>query len=208
MAYDWPSGMAIKPIITWPGELRTRRERSRFDTAWSKTLRELQTEIRALGGRAVVLQVAMPESAFRIDGYPRATAKADHPGVILTMDSKHGALSYPCDTYDDWQDNVRAITLALEALRKVDRYGVTKRGEQYQGWKALPPGATPMPPAMTPREADEFLMEVTDLPYPLHADDRAVMFRRAQRKAHPDTGGDPALFVRVMQAGQILGLTR
>jgi len=45
---------------------------------------------------------------------------------------------------------VRAIALALEALRKVDRYGV-RSGSQYAGFKALPPGD--FAAAMTPELA-------------------------------------------------------
>lgn len=37
----------------------------------------------------------------------------------------------------DWQINLRAIALGLEALRKLDRYGITSRGEQYTGWRAI-----------------------------------------------------------------------
>lgn len=44
---------------------------------------------------------------------------------------RRGHLSYPCDTFTTLQDNLRVIALALEALRMVDRYGVTRRGEQY-----------------------------------------------------------------------------
>jgi hypothetical protein len=52
--------------------------------------------------------------------------------------------------------NARAIALGLEALRKVDRYRITKRGERYTGWSALPP-ATPMGAAkMTADDALEF----------------------------------------------------
>jgi hypothetical protein len=58
--------------------------------------------------------------------------------VIITFNSKHGPLSYHTDKYFDWHANVRAIALALEALRKVDRYGVSKEGSQYRGYKALP----------------------------------------------------------------------
>src|SRR5579863_10251967 len=54
-----------------------------------------------------------------------AGAKLRTQGIILTFNSKHGPLSYPCDKYSNWQANLRAIALSLEALRAVDRYGVT-----------------------------------------------------------------------------------
>jgi hypothetical protein len=98
----------------------------------------LERELRALRAKNIVIQAAVTDQDIRNDGWLRANARPEHPGVILTFDSRHGPLSYPCDAFNDWQANVRAIALALEALRKVDRYGVTKRGEQYTGWKALP----------------------------------------------------------------------
>jgi hypothetical protein len=49
--------------------------------------------------------------------------------------------SYRRDPMESWQHNVYAIAKSLEALRLVDRYGVTRRGEQYTGWKALPAGS-------------------------------------------------------------------
>ena len=64
---------------------------------------------------------------------------------MISFKSRFGPLRYATDAYEQeyyggltsWQANVRAIALALEALRAVDRYGVSKRGEQYTGWKAI-----------------------------------------------------------------------
>lgn len=193
MSYDWPPGMRVKPIVEWPGQMSPSRSRANFSASFSSTVSLLWRELYQLGGRNVILQVGIPEQQFRIDGFPRADARADHPGVILTLDSKHGALSYPCDTFDRWQDNLRAIALALEALRKVDRYGVTKRGEQYTGFKAI--GAVAMPPKMDEQEARRTL-----------ATFGGGDFRKAQRATHPDRGGDASHFDRVMQAGRALGL--
>src|SRR5947208_1880483 len=82
-------------------------------------------------------QFAVTESDIRLDGRPRARAVASHPGVVLAFDSRHGPLKYAVDTFDRWQDNLRAIALGLEHLRAVDRYGVTRRGEQYTGWRQI-----------------------------------------------------------------------
>jgi len=127
----------FRPIDKWPGELTRHRQRARFSASWGRTLALLNHELHRLGARNVVLQVAMRESDIRLDGRPRAKARADHPGIILAFASRHGPLKYTVDTYDRWEDNLRAIALALEALRAVDRYGVTKRGEQYTGFRAI-----------------------------------------------------------------------
>lgn len=45
-------------------------------------------------------------------------------------------LVYATDACEFWQHNVRSIALGLEALRAVDRYGISRRGEQYAGFRA------------------------------------------------------------------------
>jgi hypothetical protein len=119
--------------------------------------------------------------------------------VILTLDSKHGPLSYPCDTFTTWQDNVRAIALALEALRKVDRYGVTKRGEQYRGFLAIEATAAPAGFADA-HQAAEFLFDVSRSLAAPGKEGMAAVLRKAQRMSHPDLGGDAATFQRVTLA--------
>lgn len=199
----WPDGMTVQPIVEWPGELTANRVRSSFGSTQSATLQLLRRELSQLGAKDVLLQIAIDRGQFRIDGFPRATAKPAHPGLILTMESKFGPLSYPCDTFTRWEDNLRAIALALEALRKVDRYGVTKRGEQYRGFLAIE-GATAMPAGFASWElAWRFLEETSGLaPNVFEApEERAArLVRHAKRKAHPDTGGDTELFQRVSLA--------
>jgi hypothetical protein len=87
-----------------------------------------------------------------------------------------------------WQNNVRAIALALEALRKVDRYGVTRGNEQYTGFRALGSGIAVPAAQMTADEALEFLC--------IHAgwdagpdyddpEDIDRAYRQAAKKLHP-----------------------
>jgi len=130
----------FRPITLWPGAETRERKSAAFSAAWQSTLELLKRELRMLDARRVVVEIAMHEGQIRRDGYPYSNARATHPGVILSFESKYGPLRYPCDTYTRWEDNLRAIALALEALRAVDRYGVTRRAEQYAGWKALPAG--------------------------------------------------------------------
>ena len=171
----WPSTLKAAPIREWPGDLSRNRVRSQFKAG---------------------------TAAWRNDGRPRAHATPEHPGVIISLDSKFGHLSYPCDTFTTWQDNLRAVALALEALRKVDRYGVTKRGEQYRGFLALE--ATTAPAGFT--TADEALgflgkfigLGAAEMKAILGAPGRAL--RRAQRETHPDAGGDALTFQRVSLA--------
>ena len=45
-------------------------------------------------------------------------------------------LVYATDCCVFWQHNLRSIALGLEALRAVDRYGISRRGQQYAGFRA------------------------------------------------------------------------
>ena len=146
MRYD------IRPLVAWTDpETPVRRSSSRFKASWADTLEFLSAEISKVGGKEpVVLQVNVTEGDIRLDGMLRANAKVGHPGVVVSFDSDFGPLRYATDAYEkdwshgmpSWQANIRAIALTLEALRAIDRWGVSKRGEQYTGWKALPSGGS------------------------------------------------------------------
>lgn len=194
----------FRPIDVWPGAPTKTRQRAAFSAPWSGRVELLNRELRHLGAKNVILQVDIPESMLRLDGFPRADARARSPGVILALDSKFGPLRYPCDTFYDWQDNLYAIALALEALRKVDRYGVTKRGEQYTGWKALGSGQAmggatiqtaggivlPPAPNMKPEEAARYLAlhsEFNAAAILKNPETAAAAYRAAAKRLHPDT---------------------
>jgi HNH endonuclease len=149
-----------RPLLTWPGKFTDPRKPNPFRASWSNTVELLDGELTNLGAdpTTVALQLAVTEGECRLDGQIRSGAKVAHPGVILSFTTRrYGPLSYPCDTFEarwsqdgpGWKINVRAIALGLEALRKVARYGIAGRGEQYTGWAALPPGdlATTSEPA-------------------------------------------------------------
>lgn len=219
MSLDW----RVVPIKSWPGEQTTERKEHRFTTSnyrpssvpgasgynerrntvnWDKTVGDLERELEHLEASAVVLQMNVTQRDIRNDGWIRADANPAHPGVILTFMSRTlGPLSYPCDTYFDWRANVRAIALSLEALRAVDRHGVTRRGEQYQGFTQIGPGKL----VMTPQLAAEILVDIENLggdPTDLMGTPVAVKltYRQAVKNAHPDAGGSAATFQRVQEA--------
>lgn len=206
----WPSTMQVAPIREWPGTLTTDRQPSKFSASLTDTLRVLDREIYHLVDtraqqESAELLVAIDAAQFRQDGRPYANAKAAHPGVIFSIDSRHGHLSYPCDTFTRWEDNLRAIALALEALRKVDRYGVTKRGEQYRGFLALEATAAPAG-FSSATDALDFLATLVGDQWPggrIPRENRAAIarvVRGAQRRTHPDAGGDASVFQRVSLA--------
>lgn len=186
---NYPDGMTLRPITAWPRAHTVERRRAQFSAPWAATLDLLDRELYYLGKgnrRAdSVLQIAMREQDFRLDGMPRANAVPAHPGVILSIESVKGPLSFPCDTFDRWQDNLRAIALSLEALRKIDRYGTTPSDEQYVGWKALPQQVSAA--AFTVEAAEDFLRDLATVDGGgLDLGTLQQVYRRARAAAHPD----------------------
>jgi hypothetical protein len=185
----------------------------RGEMPWSDTLTLLGRELRYLGATNIVFQLDLSERDIRLDGLPRADAKPVDPAVILSFQSKHGPLRYFCDRFRGWQDNIRAIALGLEALRKVERYGITNRGEQYAGWKQLPPGSGVVEGVVrhfaTPAEAASFMIQQEGGGASMAAvmDDRTYrneVFKRAAKRAHPDAGGSRSDWDSLVEARRIL----
>ncbi len=158
---------------------------SPFTASWTSTVELLVRELQHLRPRQTVLEVDLREQDLRQDGLPRSDRRARTPGVVLSLlGSAQGDLRYPSHAFGHWDENVRAIALALEALRKVDRYGITKSGEQYAGWKALPAGERTGPDP--------------DRGYQLIAEHGGVV--AALKATHPDHGGSARDFGDVQAA--------
>ncbi len=191
----------FRPIEQWPEKPLTPKP-SPFRAGYTDTLQALESELKHLQARDIVIQAYVRAEDLRLDGMLRSGARPSKPGVILSFESKHGPLSYPCDRYSDWQANLRAIALSLEALRSVDRYGVTKRAEQYQGWAKLPPPATNVRPSLDAATVE--VLAAAKSVAALNAETFPEIRRAALRNAHPDMGGSPDVFKRVRAAVEVL----
>ena len=112
---------------------------------------------------------------------------------MLAFESDYGPLQYATDTFTSWQDNLRAIALSLEALRAVNRYGVSRHGEQYRGWRQLTTGSDDTHGIPDTATAQRYLDDVYD-----------GDLKRALMETHPDRGGDREEFGKVMRIKALL----
>lgn len=192
--------LIYRPIDNWTSPPTTYRGTSRFKSAWNATLGLLERELDLLKAESAILMVDVPASAITMAGSLKGDVSPKSPRVVLLIERKNGrSLRYPCDKFDNWRANVRAIALSLEALRKVDSYGVTGSGEQYRGWEALPaPGAT----FSSAGEAREFLRSIIGSTF--DAVPILAAIRECERRTHPDAGGDVEKFKKVQQARALL----
>jgi len=198
-------GAVVRPFDGFkpPEEAR----RSNFDTAFRKTVRLLAREVEMLRGERVVLELDIEESQLRLDGMPRSGARVGSQAVRISFQSKWGPVRIETGEFHTWQDNVRAIALALEALRTVDRYGVSKRGEQYRGWRQIEAATgNPEDAVVTKEHALEVLARTLNLPLNGVVGSEAEV-KRALRVSHPDHArGDERKFRMVVKAREVLGL--
>ena len=164
-----------------------RRSQWTFRAGWQDTLDSLEHELSLLSAHDMVIGAGFREGDIRRDGMPRADAREPvHPGIEISFETRQGRLTYSTDICAYWQHNVRSIALGLEALRAVDRYGITHRGEQYAGFLALAPGG---PDAIRGQRLVE----------------RAGGIRQALMAHHPDHGGDPTDFADVQAYRERVG---
>jgi hypothetical protein len=185
----------IQPLTKWPEKNTEERKKAPFKATCTNTLQLLTFEIEKLSARKATLQTNL--------------------GVVLTFEkfdgwdeelkqSQYSELRMPCDTFSYWKDNVRAVALVLEALRKIDRYGV-RTGSQYAGFKALPAADV----EMTPELAADFIARsagmgnvpgITSSIIQNTAGFGGMVYKAAAKVVHPDKGGATEEFKRIEKA--------
>lgn len=186
------------PVVDWPRPYAKGRVNAPFKSGYAATMTLLEYELERAGARDAVVQLHLRRDQFRSsDGLPRADATFANPGVIVSFDKGKAHLTFPCDRFDHWLDNLRAIALGLEALRKVDRYGITTHDEQYHGWAALPP-ANAKPTVEAAARIVAKLANFSGSPQVERnvidsKDTFASLLRTARLKYHPDRNGGETL---------------
>ncbi len=196
--------MTQRTITAWPWPQNSHPRWSRFRAKWSDTSSLLKREVARRGAEDAILEIDVGHHDLRRDGWLRPNARPRSSRVVVTFeDETHGWVRYHCDEFSEWKDNVRAIATSLEALRKVDRYGVSD-GEQYHGFRsgrALPGNV------LTSREAAVLISANGDDPEDFLHDPEAcrIGVRRALKRSHPDHGGTSEDLYVVQAARDVLG---
>lgn len=212
----------IKSIDRWPGDENKNPKNSPFRASYGDTKALLIYELSKLKTIESSIQLGMfvDRDDIKVIGTAlKANARVRKPGVVLTFtrevsrkynpktyadEVKTVDLSYPCDAFNSWQQNLRAIALSLEALRRVSRYGVFSY-ETMAERLALPAADGK---SSSKDEALEFIatysgMTIDDLRS--NPDTLKAAYRQAAAKLHPDrNAGDDLLFKRLIDAKNFL----
>lgn len=125
--------------LTWPpGRPRARsRDESNFRTTPGRAYQEVRDEVARLGGSGLIISTNVP---LRRDGMPMANGRPNgDPGVAVYFTYKKKPMCFACDRWWRVEDNARAISKTIEALRGIARWGTGDMIEQaFTGFVALP----------------------------------------------------------------------
>lgn len=174
------------------------RLKSSFAAAYSRTLTDLERELKHLDAREITIQAGFRQ--VRNDGWPYSSARPEHPACTLQFRKKGtsaNVLKFKSAKFATFEENLRAIAMTLFSLRAVDRYGVVE-GEQYAGFKAIE-----APEPVTKEKALRILQVASGK---RTETDPVAMRRHALFNTHPDQGGTAAAFQQVQDALKVLGL--
>jgi hypothetical protein len=147
----------------------------------------LERQIEMLGGRQPTLSTNV---SLRLDGRPRSEGEPSDPGVALYFSFKGKAAVFACDKFDRVGDNIAAIAAHVDALRRVDRYGVGTIEQALAGYKALPADSAANWRAVLGFGADTRPS----------VDQVDTAFKQLARAKHPDVGGDDASMAHLNRA--------
>lgn len=196
----------FRPLGKWPGKETPsyHRKRAAFRIGYADRLNCLDHELAKLNAKDIIIQAQFEPKEIRQDGWPRSSARPKGPAIIVSFKGSKGPLSFPCDRYTSWEDNLYAIALSLEALRAVDRHGVTQNAEQYKGWQQIAaPAATSFSTAL---EASAWIARKASVVdgRPLSGEALTFAYWTVAKTLHPDTGGDAMEFQKLQDAMKLI----
>lgn len=186
---QWPVGY---PRTKYPMEARFGS--ITFERSRQKLFRELEKMLDYNDRKTIVLSTDLP---LRNDGMPYASAKANDKGVAVYFNRKGEQMVLCCDKWKKMEHNIHAICKTVEAMRGIDRWGVSdflKRS--FQGFNALPPAAHDKP-----KRKWWVVFEYPVMPDFIGEWPRIeAQYKSLAKKRHPDAGGTTEAFQELVSA--------
>jgi hypothetical protein len=184
---SWPDGWARTP--------RHQQRRAHFGTKQpndykrpltvAQAIPRLSGELARLGATSELLSTDLD---VRIDGLPRSgQAEPADVGAAVWFWLKKKPLCLACDKWDRVADNIAALANHIDALRRIERYGVGSIEQAFAGYVALP------------AKASDWWVILGVSPNAT-IDEVNSRFKELARTNHPDVGGNVDEFQRISAA--------
>lgn len=104
----------------------------------AEAIDRLEAEVTRLGADDPILSTNLP---IGLRGVPLGNQEPRDGGAALYVVLHGKPLVFACDKWNRVADNIAAIAQHIDALRRIDRYGVGKLDQAFHGYAALPPSA-------------------------------------------------------------------
>lgn len=159
----------------WEGAQRVQKKYKKAEAVnVPVALDRLDAELSRLGATDEILSSNLPVG---IRGVPLGNrAEPTDPGAAVYVKLNGKPLVFACDKWDRVADNIAAIAQHIDALRRIERYGVGRVEQAFAGYKALPPSA----------EDWRIVLGVGEYATIEQVD---AAFLEKAKSAHPDVGG-------------------
>jgi hypothetical protein len=198
---SWPAGWTRTPphqrkraaftassVVTQPGANGPVTARRTRPLTVADALKRLSAELDRLGATQTLLSTNVE---VRLDGLPRSgQAEPRDPGAAAYFKLRGKPRCLACDRWTRVADNIAAIAQHIDALRRIERYGVGTMEQAFAGYAALPPTAI-----------DWSL--VLGVPETATRDQILDAHRRLAAVHHPDKGGRSDDMARINQARDV-----
>ncbi len=169
-----------------PDDVRTRKRKLPLTSADAAV--RLEQELDRLGAEDAKLSTSQK---LRLDGTPRSDLSEPSDvgaAVYFILHGKPRCLA--CDKWTRVADNIAAIAQHIDALRRIERYGIGTLDQAFTGYTALPPiGGT----QGGNWRAELGVDAVDDLTFAIVE----ARYRTLLRERHPDAGGSHDAVVRL-----------
>ena len=182
--------------LCWPvGFARTKEPQwSRFKITLYKAFRALEDELRKLGAKNIIISTDVP---LRKDGAPYSNYRLDDNGVAVYFDLLGESNVLCCDKWKKVEENMYAIAKTVEAMRGIDRWGVSDMLKRmFIGFQALPEFAGGLTSSW---------YDILGVPDTASKDDIKAAYREKAKILHPDNQetGDEEKFKELAKAYEI-----
>lgn len=198
---SWPTGWKRTPSYKRERAPFSRGGGSYVDAATNQTrsnpkraltvadaIQRLSGELGRLGATGELLSTNV---VTRLDGLPRSgQSEPSDPGAAVYFKLKGQPRCLACDKWTRVADNIAAIAQHIDALRRIDRYGVGTLEQAFAGYAGLPPTS-----------ADWWI--VLGLSASATHEQIIAAHRKLATEHHPDKGGRSEDMARINEARDV-----
>jgi hypothetical protein len=182
--------------LTWPSSWPRSysQKKSQFGIfSFERTRVDVLTELRRLKATDIVISTNL---MLRKDGYPYSGQRQpEDVGVAVYFKLNGEDQCIPCDKWHKVEDNMRAISKTIEALRGLERWGAKEMvNAAFRGFKALPASGE------ATKSNQKLWYEVLQVAPTADWEIIEAAYRRLLHKVHPDKGGNIADFQELQNA--------